>query len=356
VTDYAALLQEIAVPRLAGSLPQARMMEPLKRELTARGFTITEQRFRASPAGLNAVVFLGGVLAVVGAAVLGFRVSAPDGDVSRYVLMGLGATAVVLGTPFRRALLERLGGRPTGAINLIATRGDAPPRVWLAAHYDSKGQVFSMATRLVVVMLAAFSAAALLVLTAVTQLGAAPSPTAWIVAAVMALLGGGPLVLNARLRASPGAVDNASGILTILQVVDRLPADSSIGVLLSDAEEWGLVGARVFAREHAELLRDAAVINVDGIDDRGRAIAFVHRPGPLVEAVAAALDARRARWLPVLVDGIPLGAVARECVTILRGDWCTMRVVHTARDTADRLTLDGARTVAEGVARAVPTL
>jgi hypothetical protein len=37
----------------------------------------------------------------------------------------------------------------------------------------------------------------------------------------------------------------------------------------------------------------------------------------------------------------------------MRGDWRTAQVVHTPRDSAERLTLDGVRMVAEGVARAL---
>src|SRR5207253_2487893 len=82
-------------------------------------------------------------------------------------------------------------------------------------------------------------------------------------------------------------------------------------------------------------------VNFDGVDDRGSTIAFIHRPGPAVERVAAALGARRARWLPVLVDGLALSGAAREGVTIMRGDWRTATIVHTPRDSAERLTLEG---------------
>lgn len=355
MTEYRSLLAELAVPRLAGSLPQARMMEPLKRELTSRGFSIAEQRFRATPDGLTAVAFAGAVLACTGAAVLVFGAGGGGAGGSQVVLAGLAVIAVCLGTPLRRPLLGRLGGRATGAINLIATRGPERPGVWLAAHYDSKGQVFSMATRLLLVGCAGLGASALLVLTILARLGAPAPAAAWTAAAVVALVGGGPLTLNGRLRDSPGAVDNASGLVTVLNIVDRLPPAAPVGVLLPDAEEWGLVGARAVARERPELLRDAVVINFDGIDDRGRVTALVHRPGPLVEAVVSALGARRVRWLPVLVDGIALGRVARECVTVLRGDWRTARLVHTARDVAERLTLSGMTEVAEGVASALRT-
>ena len=67
--------------------------------------------------------------------------------------------------------------------------------------------------------------------------------------------------------------------------------------------------------------------------------------------MVAALGALRARWLPVVVDGLALAAVAREGVTIMRGDWRTARIVHTPRDSAARLTLEGVRQVAAEVAR-----
>ena len=43
--------------------------------------------------------------------------------------------------------------------------------------------------------------------------------------------------------------------------------------------------------------------------------------------------------------------VARECVTILKGDWRTMRVVHRPADNTTRVRLDGAATVAVALAR-----
>ena len=124
-------------------------------------------------------------------------------------------------------------------------------------------------------------------------------------------------------------------------------------MLFTDAEEWGLLGARALVRERGALLDGAAVVNLDGIDDRGRPIAFTHRRGPVGRAVAAELGAVAAPWLPVLVDGIALARGSRDCVTIMRGDWQTTRVVHTPLDTAERLTLEGVRQVAAGVARAL---
>jgi Zn-dependent M28 family amino/carboxypeptidase len=161
------------------------------------------------------------------------------------------------------------------------------------------------------------------------------------------------LALNRVTDRSAGAVDNAAGMVAALATVDALPPEAPIGVILPDAEEYGLLGARALVGERANLLADTIVVNFDGIDDRGTTIALIHRDGATVQRVARGLGARRARWLPVVVDGLVLGATARECVTIMRGDWSTARVVHTMRDASARLTLAGARHVAQAVAAAL---
>jgi hypothetical protein len=142
-----------------------------------------------------------------------------------------------------------------------------------------------------------------------------------------------------------------TGLVAILAILDTLPRGADVGVLFLDAEEYGLVGARALVADRGALLEDAAVINFDSLDDRGGYWTFLHRPGPLGKAIAAELGGIRGRWLPVVVDGIALArAPVRECVTIMKGDWGTARVVHTPSDTADRLTLDAVRQVAAGVA------
>jgi peptidase M28-like protein len=244
------------------------------------------------------------------------------------------------GTPSRAFL-----GAPAfvSGVNLIARpiRPSAHPSIWLVAHYDSKGQPISMALRL-----AGFATLALGVL----MLLIAVIPA--IVVLAVALL----IVSQNRINDnSPGALDNASAVIAIFMAVDQL-SGRDVGVIFPDAEEFGLVGARALAAERKELFTDAAVINLDGLDDSGRATAFMHRPGRLGTAVAAAVNARTWRWLPVIVDGIALARVARECVTIMKGGWRTMRVVHRLADSIDRLRLDGAASVAAGLARVLRAL
>lgn len=290
MTPYRGLLDALARPRLVGTPHHGAARDTLRRELAARGFVVMEHRFPAKP---------------------------------RFPLRG-----------------------PVSAegVNLIAVRPRVRIAAWLTAHYDAKGQPLSMAGRLLGV---AVSVALLPTLAVAAFAGASPW---WWLALVVPF---GWFALNVVTDGSPGAVDNASGVLTVLAALDQLPAEAPVGAIFLDAEELGLVGARALVHERANLLHDTAVINFDGIDDRGNAVVFAHRPGALTARVAERLGVSPRRRLPVVVDGQALAPVSGECCTIMKGNWGTMRVVHTPRDTADRLTLSGVTEVARVVARAL---
>ena len=282
-----ALLDGLARPRLLGTPQHTTTREILKRELTARGFVVMEHRFRAA---------------------------------ARFPLRS----------------------RATGeGINLIAVRPRVRVATWLTAHYDAKGQPLSMLGRLLLIV-----AALALVPAVIVATRAGMSQWWWLALLALPALF---LALNVATNRSPGAVDNASGVLTVLAALDLLPAEASVGAILLDAEELGLVGARALVRERANLLADTVVINFDGIDDRGSTVAFFFFNDTATTEIYTALRASMRGLLPVVVDGLVLGSVVSECMTIMKGNWATMRVVHTTRDAADRLTLTGV----DGVARAV---
>jgi len=248
-------------------------------------------------------------------------------DVEEHAFSGRPARAL-LGTP---SLVH--------GINLIAPpiRPSAHPPVWLVAHYDSKGQPISMAMRLIGFGMLVVGVLALLI---------ALIPALVMLAAALLIVS-----QNRVTDHSPGALDNATGLVTIFMTLDQLPREANVGVMLPDAEEYGLVGARALAADHVARFTDAAVVNLDSLDDAGRVTAFLHRAGGLGAGVAEALHARRWRWLPVIVDGIALAPATRECVTIMKGNWSTMRIVHRLSDTTGRVRLDGAALVAAGLAR-----
>lgn len=288
MTDYGELFRELAIPRLVGTPNHQTVREILARELGTRGFSVEEHAFSGRP------------------------------------------SRAFFGAP-----------REVHGINLIAKRpAQRPtvrPSVWLVAHYDSKGQPISMAIRLV--------GFGMLVLGALV-LFAATIPALALLAIALVIVAQNRVNDN-----SPGALDNATALVAIFMTLDQLPAESNVGVIFPDAEEYGLVGARALMRERAALFADASVLNLDGLDDTGRPTAFMHRAGPLARAVADALNARRWGWLPVIVDGLALANIARECVTIMKGNWRTMMIVHRPSDTTSRVRLDGAALVAAGLAR-----
>jgi hypothetical protein len=342
VKDSRALFAALAIPRLVGSAGHARVRERLVTELNLRGFDVARHAFTTGPSALVAAQVCG---AGLGAAVCGalFFARLPSGAPACWWTL-----ASLLGLVlYARRKAGPAAGR-LAATNLIARRPGSAPTTWLAAHYDSKGQRLSMAGRLTAVGLCVFGAAALLVF-AVWRVRAGWDP----VSAVLlgpGLVGGLGLARCRTTDDSPGAVDNATALLAVLEIVDALPRNGSVGVLFLDAEEFGLQGAHALLRDRPEELRGAFVINFDGLDDRGRTRIFVHRSGPRAHALAGRLGGRTARRLPVLVDGLALAGGAAECVTVMRGDWATTRIVHTPRDTADRLTLEGCRGVAAAVA------
>lgn len=345
MTDYGALLRDLAVPRLTGTAGHAAARDRLTHELEARGFRVEVLPFEATSGPLRRAAAVAEALGFAALFFMGGAIQAQPGRGVQFALIPLAAAVIVArwgGVKGRLALGTNLIGQPAG--------GTA--RVWLVAHYDSKGQRLSMATRLVGLACFATQVPAIV---ALVVLMAAGNTEVWLALFSLPALAGGALLSLADLRNdSPGAVDNVSGVVAVLATLDRLPAGAGdVGVCFTDAEEWGLQGAFALVRARPELFRDAAVVNFDGLDDRGAMLLFAHRRGPLVGRLAAAAGVRARRWLPALVDGVAFGRVARECVTVMRGNWATARRIHTERDAAAGLQLDGVRRAAVAVADAL---
>jgi hypothetical protein len=239
--------------------------------------------------------------------------------------------------------------------NLIAVRSEALIRRWIVAHLDTKAQGQSMAGRLVAVWVLAAAIAGALALVVARLWGPIPL---WLGAAG-ALLGvaAGALTGRGRLKGtSRGARDNGSGVVAALAFAEA-SSDEETGVLITGGEEFGLVGARVFARVQGSL-KGIEVVNIDTIDDEG--FLFVVSHDPRGAASAAAVAARlgplglpvRTRRLPlgILVDSLPLARAGAAAVTVGRLTWRTLRVIHTPADVPDGLSLETAERVGRAIA------
>ena len=248
----------------------------------------------------------------------------------------------VLGLPWMR----RKG------VNLEATRDDDPD-VWLVAHIDSKSQPVPLLGRAIGVVVLAIAWMAALVLAIANSLGHA-SPESWRWVIVAAGIGAVPVIGSVVGARSAGAIDNASGIAAVLGAATALPG-ANVGVLITDAEELGLAGARAWCAETTR--RRVPVLNCDGVDDRGRLTVMWTRPRSrrLEQSVLEASDGL-ARIIPlvpgVLVDGVAFSDAGWECVTVSRGSLATLRRIHTHRDDLAHLQGSGLATTALVLARA----
>lgn len=332
----------------------AAARELLAAHLARLGYRVETQRFQFAPGTLRAFPLFGAGLGGLALAVTPLLVIPAIPAAAALVvwiagLAALGAVAAGVG----------LGWTPAGEMredaNLIATRGSEPVRRWIVAHTDSKAQGHSMAGRLVAVWLAAGAVVAVAALGIVRLWG--PPPGGVVAAGVGLALVAGIQAGRGRLRGgSRGARDNGSGLLAALVAAET--ASPGVGILLTGAEEFGLVGARILARTDPARLAGTEVVNVDTVDDEGNLYLVSHDPRG--EALARALAPRlaavgppvRLRRLPlgIFVDSHPLARGGAAAVTIGRLTWRTLRRIHTAADTPDDLSLDTAERVGRAIA------
>ncbi len=180
------------------------------------------------------------------------------------------------------------------------------------------------------------------------------------------VVSGGLLSRSTPRNTSPGAVDNATGIVAVLVAAEALRDRRDVGVLITGAEEFAMAGARVWA---ATARTTAPFVNIDGIDARGAYRVAPHRPAgrhrtdggerQMAYAIRAELVRRggtvRVAPLPpgILVDGWVLARAGQPGVTVSRGDAATLRIVHTRRDDARRAPIEAAVDAGRAVAAAV---
>lgn len=348
--------QIFTFPREAGTAEAAAARELVSAHLRGLGYTVVLQRFTFAPSSLRAFPVFGdglGLLALILFPLLGTS-SVPAWSALAAWTGGLAATAMV-------AAGVGLGWLPFGEpiredANLIATRGDARPRRWIVAHLDSKAQAHSMAGRLVAVWISLVAIAAISLMAALRLNG--PIAPVWLGLGGGTALLAGFLARKGRLRGrSLGARDNGTGVVAALAAAEAAPA-SGVGILITGAEEFGLVGARVFARLTPDL-QAMEFVNVDTVDQEGMLYLVSHdgrgqRLARSIEPELAGVGVPlRHRRLPlgIFVDSAPLSQAGAPSITIGRLTWGTLRRIHTAADTPDDLSLDTAVQVGKAVAR-----
>jgi len=270
---------------------------------------------------------------------------------------GARALAILIGCAIALALLGRWLGRRgvldlpfarARSTNLQATRGAST--LWLVAHLDSKSQPIPIVVRaLAIIASLIFLGVAMGV--AVAQIVVPMPPFVWYALATIELLTSLPVMASVVGAHSAGALDNASGVATVLRVAELVRREIEIGVMITGGEELGLAGARAWARDAAA----ARAINIDGVDDSGeiRLITSGRRPTGLLTMLGANWPRPVALVPGVLMDGVALSDAGWEVVNVSKGSWRTVSRIHTPRDDLAHLEGTGAEELATLLAGAI---
>ncbi|NUO63433.1 MAG: M28 family peptidase [Gemmatimonadaceae bacterium] len=350
----AQLLADIAAaPRPAGGEEEARVRAMGAARLARAGFTVGEESFGYSTFPGRFATPLAGLVALAAIVAAG-HFGAHGRPVSTIGVVLLAAGVLALGG---RALAARVTTLPIArdvGINLVATRGI--PRAWLVAHLDSKSQPVPMLARVAGIVVAALALLALAWFGIRAAGGAEVAERVWHAVTLAGALATLPVIASVVGARSPGAIDDASGVATVLLAIDRLPRDLPVGVLLSSAEELGMAGAQAFASSR----RPASALNVDGVDDRGGIVCMRHgraarpRIGVAHAAQALAMRVRERRTIPgILTDGVALANAGWSAVTLSRGTLATLARIHRPGDRASRVRGSGINEMARLLAQAV---
>lgn len=361
-----------AAPRPAGSPADDAARVHAAEVLRATGFAVREEPFEYSalPGRFGTpLVGAAGILIVASAAHLAARGGIAVGLA---ILVGGAVALGIAGRWLARDGVLDLRYLRTAGRNLVATRGEAMPRVWLMAHTDSKSQPVPQALRAagVIGLAATWVFAAVAAAGQLAGLTAGLSFGGWAAVAVLAVVTGLPVMLSVVGNRSDGALDNASGLAAVLLAAGEIPETVPVGVMITTAEELGLAGARAWARSNwvggrpGDLPGGQVVLNCDGVDDVGSLTGmFTGRaPTRLLEALADAARAEGVRYrsLPlvpgILVDAVALADAGWEAVTLSRGTVATLARVHTRRDSLEHLRGDGIPEAAAVLARAATNL
>lgn len=352
----------IAFPRRSGSEGSARARGHIVAQLRAANLEPAIESFGFSPLLMELALPLA-VLAVAGV-VLAATFTYPSSPGAAMALLLLGFLAGLPATRWNRGI-ERLldRGAQHEGINVVVevpAPADADRHLILMAHYDSKSQRLPIMARMAAAF-AVLGGGVFLCISAILGTlarGHVIPPAGVLVAGSLSAIGLLALGANRSGNASPGALDNATGVGILLEVARQLSetplSRTRVTLLFTDAEEEGLAGAARFLQSHGDALAPAPlVVNLDTLGAGGAIGVLSHfgippvgtgaRLAQVVLEVAAEerLDVRSV-YLPAgaATDHYPAayrGIPALTLLSVGRG----LRRVHTPADIPSRVAWEG---------------
>jgi acetylornithine deacetylase/succinyl-diaminopimelate desuccinylase-like protein len=368
--DYARAL---ARPRRVGSGADEAVAQEIAQRLERCGWTVQRQPFRVS-ARVNAAIAVQIVAALLLIAAALWSGAVPAWIPAVGILILLMTADRIIRAAQARSVVPGVGERQPArnspgiaTANLIAAPPHSPntptaPRLYLAAHYDSKSQFMPIVVRVALFAAAIGGAVAFAALTLAGMLLPALTPAA-IVAGIFTMIIAAPLALLQVVEvgnASPGAIDNASGVGAVLHLAECLAARPDlltrlrVTLLFTSAEELGLLGAAAYVRQNeTELRRQAAssaqyVLNLDSVGIEG-ALHYTDAParssGRLVKLLREAcgelgIPVKRFSLPGALFDHMPFARLGLDAVSLTVVGRAS-RAIHTRGDAADKLQARG---------------
>jgi hypothetical protein len=349
------LLHTLARPRLTGSQGAQEVADIVHEHLAKLGYTIQDFPFTFSTWPGRFAVSIAGALFLIGIITAATLMNMQHPGVALVVLLlviVLAGGVAALSAPLTTMLPF---GRITGN-NMLAARPGAVPRYIFMAHLDSKSQPVPLAFRGPAIILAILTWLAFVIYALLALV-----ESVWLrgdITAVLAVLAGAAglmLIFCWTGNASPGALDNASGVATVLALAETERDRDDVAFLITDAEELGLVGARAIARKLNPVF---GVINIDGIDDDGPVYILEkfglpprHIAPHLVASILQAADTmnlpaqRRNVPFGLMLDHLPLARAHLPAVTVMRGSFASLRRVHRPVDDLNHMSGAGIETV-----------
>lgn len=348
---------QFCFPRLSGGPGDRQAQETAKAIFKSLGLEPFEDEFPASYLVTNffsrVALIPFGALLIAGA--IFYRERMPYHALLFFLLalvIGLGFALYCQSSP---GLFNR--GEKFLTKNIFAKFGPENPEkeIVVVAHYDSKSQTFPIWLRILTYYVAGILSILAVLFGFVVVLEFVNMPSIhpiwfWIIVCV-GLLDFLP-VFNRLDNKSSGAIDNASAVGTALELASIFKENplskSRLWVVLTGAEELGIVGAKAFVEKHREELdpEKTFVINLDilGTDRQICALNKLGLPGKMTNRELNLLIKKSAEsaGLKFKLIKASLG-FSTDAQAFLKKGYRTVslgsisKFVHTRRDSADKL-------------------
>jgi len=346
--DVAEALRAISRPRMTGTPDSSAVLNEVRNRFMRLGYEVTDVPFTFSTWPGRFGVSVAGAVYAIGALTSAIVLHLGHSGVALTLLLLVILLCAGIAVLVKPAIHSLPWGR-VQAVNLVVRKHGSRPRYLLMAHHDSKSQPIPLSFRGPAIATAIISWIALAVLSVFNLLDPVFYGSGMIAGVgAFAFLSGVLLVFCWVDNRSPGALDNASGVVTLLGVAEQQSENDDVAFVITDAEELGLAGARAIA---PTLPPTFGLINVDGVDDEGNfyvveRFGWPRKRGAAPHLAAALLSAAdrlglpaRRRDLPfgMLLDHIPVTQAGTPALTLMRGTFASLRRVHLPDDSPDRI-------------------